>query len=142
MRPFDAVRRCLTPGYVTFPRRAGRPEFWWFWLFCIVVNLLAAQIDIASGSGVAEADPWSFWDVLFTFSEGTSPASILSTVILLVPALAVGARRLHDIGRTGWWQLLLLVPILGGVVLIVFWALRPEPGTNRFGPPAAGAVSS
>ena len=58
--------------------------------------------------------------------------SLITTLALLLPGLAVGIRRLHDIGRSGWWILIALVPFIGAIVLLVF-ALQPSEGPNRFG---------
>jgi uncharacterized membrane protein YhaH (DUF805 family) len=59
---------------------------------------------------------------------------------VLLPSLAVGARRLHDIGRSGWWQLLALIPVLGIIVLIFFWVQDSQAGDNEYGSnPKAGA---
>jgi uncharacterized membrane protein YhaH (DUF805 family) len=55
------------------------------------------------------------------------------SLALLIPSLAVGARRLHDIDRTGWWQLIALVPLVGIIVLIVFWCQDSDRGPNRYG---------
>lgn len=93
----QAVTTCLSK-YVTFSGRASRPEFWWFFLFQILASFVASLLgDTVSG---------------------------LVALALLLPALAVGARRLHDIGRTGWWQLLLLTGI--GVLLLIFWWAQPS----------------
>ena len=100
----DAVKKCLTQ-YANFSGRAARPEFWWFALFGWVVSALLASVS-ANLSGI--------------FS-----------LAILIPNLAVGARRLHDTDRSGWWQLIGLTGI-GLIVLIVFWATEgKEP--NRFG---------
>jgi uncharacterized membrane protein YhaH (DUF805 family) len=95
----ESVRTCFSK-YVDFNGVASRPEFWWFCLFGFVVSL-----------------------VLGFFSATLQ--SIFGLLILL-PQLAVGARRLHDTGRSGWWQLLLLIPLLGLIVLIVFWVQPPK----------------
>jgi uncharacterized membrane protein YhaH (DUF805 family) len=101
-----AVKTCLSK-YADFNGRAARPEFWWFMLAQIVVLLIAGMI-----SGLLEA---------------------LVSLGLLLPGLAVGARRLHDIGKSGWLQLLWLVPIIGWAILI-YWAAQPSAvGTNAYG---------
>ena len=64
---------------------------------------------------------------------------LLSSLALIVPNLAVGARRLHDTGRSGWLQLLLLIPLIGAIVLIVFW-VQDSKGDNQHGPNPTGAV--
>ncbi|MEM0907130.1 MAG: DUF805 domain-containing protein [Pseudomonadota bacterium] len=104
--------------YVQFSGRASRSEFWWAILFLVAVSIVLGTIDAAI-FGIEEDDPGLF-----------SPLFSLAT---LLPSLAVGARRLHDIDRTAWWLLLWFVPILGWIVLIVFHILPSTPGPNRFG---------
>ena len=93
----QAISTCLKK-YATFGGRASRPEFWWFFLFQILVIIAVSMVS--------------------------ETLSGLVSLGLLLPALAVGARRLHDIGRSGWWQLLALSGI-GYLVLIYFWV---QPG--------------
>jgi uncharacterized membrane protein YhaH (DUF805 family) len=110
--PFpEAVRRVLTQ-YATFTGRARRSEYWWFFLFNAIVSAVASGIDAVIGFPALQ---------------------IVAGLALLVPGLAVGARRLHDTGRSGWWQLLALVPIVGVIVLIVWWATDGHPNPNRWG---------
>jgi uncharacterized membrane protein YhaH (DUF805 family) len=91
----DSIKICFTK-YADFSGRASRPEYWWFFLFNILVSA-----------------------VLAIFSQGLSSLFSLAT---LVPRLAVGARRLHETNRSGWWQLLWLVPVVGWIVIIIFLA--------------------
>lgn len=110
----DAVRINLAQKYADFQGRAGRPEFWWFMLAILLASLIATVVD----------------DVLIGRGE------ILETIVglgTLVPQLAVGTRRLHDSDRSGWWQLLHLVPLIGSIVLIVWWATPGNAAANRFG---------
>lgn len=110
----DAVRSCLT-NYANFSGRAVRSEFWFWTLFCVILGLVTAILDSA----------------LFPNSE-LSPLYAIAAVLTIVPSLAVGARRLHDIDRTGWWQLI-AVSIIGLIVLI-YWYCKPgQTGGNRFG---------
>ena len=114
----EAVQTALVRKYADFQGRAKRPEFWWFMLALALVTVVAALIDAASGNrSILEA---------------------LVTLATIVPSLSVGARRLHDCDRSGWWQLLSLVPLIGTIVLIVWWAQPGNVGPNRFGPPPAG----
>ncbi|MFT3890150.1 MAG: DUF805 domain-containing protein [Anaerolineales bacterium] len=92
---FESIRVCLTK-YADFNGRASRSEFWWFALFITLVS--AASVYVSQ-------------NVYYIFQ-----------IAVLLPFLAVGARRLHDIGKSGWWQLFLLVPIGGLVVLGIWWA--------------------
>jgi uncharacterized membrane protein YhaH (DUF805 family) len=114
----DAVRRCLTL-YATFGGRARRSEFWFFWLFNLLAHMVAGILDLA------------------IFSAG-SPLNAIVSLLLLIPGLSVSVRRLHDGGRSGWWLLIGLVPLVGIVVLLIWYATRGEEGTNRFGPDPLG----
>jgi len=108
-----AVKTCLTK-YADFTGRAARPEFWWFVLAQFVVGVILNMILPVLGG--------------------------LFSLALLVPSLAVGARRLHDIGKSGWLQLLGLIPIIGWLILI-YWAAQPgETGSNKYGPPPGDAA--
>ena len=109
-------------NYVNFNGRARRSEFWWWALFQVVALFVAG------------------------FVAGLIHISLLSTLAVLalfLPSLAVQARRLHDTGRSGWWVLLALVPVVGIIVLIVWWCMAGTPGVNRFGadPVNGGALA-
>ena len=100
----EAISTCFSK-YADFNGRAARSEYWWFCLFCILGS-------IATGI-VSET-------VNLLFSLGT-----------LLPSLAVGARRLHDTNRSGWFLLLWLIPIIGWIIMIV-WAAQEAREPNRF----------
>lgn len=102
-----AIKTCLTK-YVGFADRARRSEYWYFALFLVIVSL---ALDAAELQQV----------------------SMFFSLVTLLPAIAVGVRRLHDTNRSGWWLFLLLVPLVGSIVLIVWFASRGTPGPNRFG---------
>lgn len=104
--------------YSEFGGRAHRTEFWMFTLISFLLFMAAAIID-AMTTG---------WLLVVVYSLAT-----------LVPTLAIGARRLHDTGRSGWWQLVYIVPF-GFLVLLVFWVMDSQPGTNAHGPNPKGAV--
>ena len=109
-----AVRTCLTK-YAHFNGRAARPEFWWFILAQLLVGAILNMVSIPLGG--------------------------LFSLAMLVPSLAAGSRRLHDLGKTGWLQLLVLIPILGWVVLI-YWEAQPgDPASNLYGPPPEPAAT-
>jgi len=110
----EAVRTCFSK-YVTFSGRARRPEYWYWVLFGVLVAIVAGILDA----------------VIFGANSGVF--SGLSSLALLLPNLAVTVRRLHDIDRSGWWMLILLLPFIGAVVLFVFMCLRGIAGPNRFG---------
>lgn len=108
----DAVKTVFSK-YATFSGRAARPEFWYFALFAFLVQMAFGIIGIGS-------------EKLANILSG------LFALATIIPSLAVGARRLHDIDRSGWWQLIMFIPVLGIVVLIVFWCLRGTDGPNRY----------
>ena len=95
MRFQESIRVCFTK-YADFNGRAGRPEYWWFALFIIVTSLVMSKLSPTLGG---------------VFSLAT-----------LLPSIAAAARRLHDTNRSGWWQLIALVPLVGIIVLVVFLA--------------------
>jgi uncharacterized membrane protein YhaH (DUF805 family) len=116
----DAVRTCLQLKYADFNGRARRSEYWWFALF---VGLLFVVLEILFGVlGQASSTLTGIMGLLL----------LIVAVGLIVPSLAVGARRLHDTGKSGWWLLLNLVPF-GGIVLLVFFLLDSTPGPNQHG---------
>lgn len=102
---FDAVRTCLSK-YAAFDGRAARPEFWWFFLFMLI---LSAAADVIEGE-----DGYVLGGLLW--------------LALLLPWLAVSARRLRDAGRSAAWLLVLLVPVLGTVAYLVLMAQRTRHG--------------
>ncbi len=129
----DAVRSCLHK-YATFDGRATRSEFWWFYLFVVIVNavmyipfLILTIIAAAASDGSAMATLFGVIAVLWAL------VWVAVALALIIPQLAVGCRRLHDRGMSGWLQLLLIVPC-GSIVLIVFWVMEGTPGDNAYGP--------
>ncbi len=110
-----AINTCLKK-YVQFQGRATRPEFWHFVLFVFLMHCAAGILDNALGFGF------------------TRPLNALVALGLFLPQLAVGARRLHDTDRSGWWQLLIFIPVVGWLVLAILWALQSDSNENRFGP--------
>jgi uncharacterized membrane protein YhaH (DUF805 family) len=113
---FQESVRTVFNRYATFTGRSRRPEYWWFVLFNIIVSLVLGIID----------------GVVFGGEVGVLGA--IYNLAVLVPSLAVGVRRLHDTGRTGWWLLIALVPLIGIIVLIVFFASKGEEHDNQHGP--------
>lgn len=112
--------------YATFEGRARRKEYWFFVLFYVLVYLALAAVDALTGTYDADA--------------GIGLLSGLYALATLLPNLAVTARRLHDTDRSGWWILVGLVPLIGGIVLLVFMCLDSQPGGNRFGPNPKGVL--
>ena len=105
--------------YAVFSGRAQRAEYWYFILFYILIFIGLSFIDGMTGSFSAEA--------------GIGLLGGLYSLALLIPSLAVGVRRLHDTGRTGWWLLIGLIPLIGAIVLLVFFVQDSAPGENAYG---------
>lgn len=104
--------------YAVFSGRARRKEYWFFVLFNIIISITLSIIDISIGTGTA---------------EGPGILSIIYSLAIIIPSLAVSVRRLHDTDRSGWWLLILLIPFIGLIVLLVFMFLDGSPGTNKYG---------
>jgi uncharacterized membrane protein YhaH (DUF805 family) len=111
-------------NYVRFSGRAARSEYWYWLLFCILIGIVSVLIDA----------------VLFPHSD-VGPINTIAELIVLLPTLAVSIRRLHDLDRSGWWFLLVLIPIIGGIWLFVWFCMRGTIGPNRFGPDPLGAAA-
>jgi uncharacterized membrane protein YhaH (DUF805 family) len=114
----DAVRICLAQKYADFSGRARRSEYWWFFLFTALIAAVASVIDSILGT---------------RNSTGTGLVQAIVQLAVLIPSLAVGVRRLHDTGRSGWWLLIGLVPVAGWVVLLIFF-VQASHGENQYGP--------
>ena len=100
--------------YADFSGRARRTEYWMFFLFNFIIGIVLSVVDYVLGTaGIVGA---------------------LFALAILIPSIAVGVRRLHDTDRSGWWMLIAFVPLIGAIVLIVFFVLDSTPGENRFGP--------
>lgn len=106
--------------YAVFSGRARRKEYWFFVLFNIIVSVVLSVIDGVTGTLDTEG--------------GVGLLSGLYTLAVIVPSIAVGIRRLHDIGRSGWWLLIVLVPLIGALVLLFFAVQDSQPGSNEYGP--------
>ncbi len=99
-------------NYAGFSGRARRKEYWMFALISFVISLVLSIIGALIGA-----------DFL----------SYIYAIAIIIPTLAVGVRRLHDTGRSGWWLLIALIPLVGGIILIVFLASEGKPETNEHG---------
>ena len=112
----DAISYCFR-NYVGFSGRAARSEYWYWVLFILLLQIVAWLIDMT----------------LFGFNtSGVNPIGVIVSLAPFLPPLAVSARRLHDIDRSGWWALLIFTVI--GYIVLIYWAcLRGTVGANRFG---------
>lgn len=104
--------------YAVFDGRAQRDEYWFFFMISLAINFGLASVDATIGSSSALA--------------GIGLGSFYA-VAVLVPTIAVTVRRLHDTGQSGWWAFLILIPLAGAIILIVFMVQDSQPGTNQYG---------
>lgn len=121
----DAVRSVFSK-YATFSGRARRAEYWWFALFNVLVSLALQILDMAI-FGMRSMGP----------DAGMGLPNVLGglfSLAILVPSVAVWVRRLHDVGRSGWWWLLALIPVIGWIILFYWSVRRGDVGANIFGP--------
>lgn len=108
--------------YTVFDGRAARSEFWYFTLFNVIISFVLGILD----------------SIIGTSSGGIGVLGGLYGLGVLLPSLAVGSRRLHDTDRSGWMQLLVLIPFVGAIILIVFFTQDSKPGANQHGPNPKG----
>lgn len=110
-----AVKTCFSK-YAIFAGRARRSEYWWWILFTVLlsvaVTLLGALLPISGSSVVLK---------------------FIMNVALFLPSLAVGIRRLHDIGKSGWWILLFVIPVIGVIILLIWFCRDSDAGENAYG---------
>ena len=113
-----SIKTCFNK-FAVFSGRASRSEFWFFVLFGCLGGIITVIIDVM---------------ILGYPYEENGPINLIFSVALIVPSLSVAARRLHDINKSGWWQLL-WITIIGGILLIIWHATEGENKKNKFGPP-------
>ena len=121
---FGEAVKSFWSHYSKFKGRSRRSEYWWIQLFLVLTNLAVAAIDLVLMNGDVER---------FIANGGGGIVGLIWILVTIVPALAVLVRRLHDTGKTGWWALIGFVPLIGGIVLLVFTVLDSDTGENKFG---------
>lgn len=119
----DAIKSFWS-HYSKFKGRSRRSEYWWIQLFLVLTNLAVAAIDLALMEGDLDR---------FIANGGGGIVGLIWILVTIVPALAVLVRRLHDTGKSGWWVLIGFVPLIGGIVLLVFTVLDSDAVENKFG---------
>jgi uncharacterized membrane protein YhaH (DUF805 family) len=106
-------------NYINFQGRARRKAYWMFALFNIIAVIVIGLIEGTLG---------------LSGQNGYGILTGLYSLAIILPGLAVAARRLHDTGRSAWWLLIGLVPLVGPIVLLVFFVQDSQPGSNQYGP--------
>lgn len=117
----EAVNRAIKDNYCNFNGRASRSEFWWFELFVVILGFI---ITIAN----------SF---LYIATHSSVIGMVLlygTNLALLLPSIGLHVRRLHDIGKSGWYIFLSFIPFVGAIILIVWYCKDSQPMPNEYGP--------
>lgn len=104
--------------YAVFSGRAQRAEYWYFVLFNMIVSIILTVLDGMIGT--------------IDMQSGFGLLSGIYSLAVIIPSLSVGARRLHDIGKSGWWQLIVLIPIIG-IILLIVWFATDSKDDNQYG---------
>jgi uncharacterized membrane protein YhaH (DUF805 family) len=112
---FYAAIKSAFSQYATFSGRASRSEFWFFYLFLVIASFVAASIDA------------------LVLNNQNSYLTLILFLATLIPLIAITTRRLHDTDRSGWWQLLPFIPLVGAIILLIWLCTASTPGSNRFG---------
>jgi uncharacterized membrane protein YhaH (DUF805 family) len=105
--------------YADFNGRARRKEYWMFVLFSMIFSILATVLDNVLGIAME--------------GIGYGPLYGLYLLAIIIPSIAVGVRRLHDIGKSGWMMLISFIPLIGGIWLLVLFVTDGNPGENEYG---------
>ena len=121
---FSEALKSFWSNYATFKGRSRRSEYWYIQLFLVVTNLAAAAIDLVLMDGDVDR---------FIANGGGGIVGLIWILATIVPALAVLVRRLHDTGKSGWWALMILLPVAGAIVLLVFTVTDSDGIANKYG---------
>ncbi|MEA3492424.1 MAG: DUF805 domain-containing protein [Campylobacterota bacterium] len=125
--------------YAQFDGRASRSEFWYFALFSLIISIALGILDGVLGTA------YSYEVVTNTIATATVESTemtvtqtigymqTLYSLLILIPSIAVSIRRLHDIGKSGWWLLIAIVPIIGLFILLFFYVKDSQSGDNEYG---------
>ncbi len=110
--------------YTAFDGRSRRAEYWHFVLFNFIISLIINFSSILIGKNISLA------------------ITVLFALLIIIPTLAVSVRRLHDTGKSGWWLLIGLIPIIGAICIIVLMCIDSNPGDNKYGPNPKGVTAT
>lgn len=116
-------------NYFTFSYRSSRSEYWYFILFTFLLALVTSAIDM----------------IVFSYTQqglfNTGPTSVLLQLFLFIPGLSIAVRRLHDIGRSGWWIFIGVIPIIGLIIYIYWLCKKGDAGPNEYGDDPLNEIS-
>jgi uncharacterized membrane protein YhaH (DUF805 family) len=132
--PFAVAVKRFFKKYATFSGRASRSEYWWWTLVSVGISIILNVIVTAGTStstslgSTPQYGPVAILGLILV---------LISSLALIVPSLALTVRRLHDSNKSGWMILLGLIPFVGGIILLVFMVLGPDPAGQRFDQPSS-----
>ncbi len=129
---FGTAVKSFWSNYSNFKGRARRSEYWYIQLFLVLTNLAAAVIDLALMDGDVDR---------FIANGGGGIVGLVWILATIVPAIAVLVRRLHDIGKSGWWALMVFLPFVGALVLLYFSVQDSQAEANAYGPSPKSGVA-
>ncbi|ECF2802565.1 DUF805 domain-containing protein [Salmonella enterica subsp. enterica serovar Miami] len=116
--PFSWYEKVVFKKYAKFSGRASRREYWWFTLFNVIVYCITIFLDIKIQNNL---DDYMFYLTAIYF------------ILIFIPILALQIRRLHDIGCSGWFELIIFIPSIGSLILLIMHCLPSESGNNKYG---------
>ena len=117
---FQEAVKSFFSRWSDFKTRSSRSEYWWSYLGIMLISLVVGFVIGLLGTVLGDTISGILMLIFY--------------VIIIVPSIAIGVRRLHDHDKSGWWYLIALVPILGGLYLLYLFVTPGTPGANRFGP--------
>lgn len=117
MKWYEWYIKCVTTDYFNFKGRARRKEYWMFTLFSFIIYMIL----------------FILFEKIMSSPDGYTITGAIYSLAVFLPTLGVSVRRLHDINRSGWWFLLSFIPLIGGLILLIFMVLDSTLGDNNYG---------
>ena len=124
----DWYLKVMQDNYANFNGRARRKEYWMFYLFYMIIIIVAMMADNILGL------TWTVGSGQFEVSTGYGWLYLITVLAHFIPTIACGVRRLHDTGKSGWFLLLCLIPLIGAIIIIVFMCIDGDSEDNEYGP--------
>ena len=129
----QSLKSVMCTNYANFSGRARRREFWYFFLFLCLINIIPFfsyyYLIFQFGSSNSTTENFKFVSIMFYFVI----AIFFFDLIILIPYISVIVRRFHDIGKSGWFILVSFIPIIGNFILLYFMTIDSQPSTNEYG---------
>mgnify|MGYP001376233442 FL=1 len=119
--------KVVRDNYSNFSGRASRKEYWMFFLFYMIFAIVAMVADNFLGTDFTVGEGY------YAVSMGYGWIYVLFMLALFIPTIAVMVRRLHDVGKSGWWWLINFIPLVGAIWFLVLMCTDSNPGDNKYG---------